>query len=269
MTLFDVQSRHAAVANVDYWFQSIDVGDGVVTPGSKSPEFLANEWEYLRLGDLTGRSVLDIGAWDGWFSLAAERAGARRVVALDHYAWSVDWRAFRTFVDERQARGERVVDPCTVASLWRPDSLPGKAGFDTARRLVGSAVEDVVLDFSHDDLTSVGRFDVVLFLGVLYHLADPVDALRRLYSLTSDVAVILTHAVRVGGFEDRALAEFFPHDEFNGDPTNWWVPNMRTLVGWCESAGFSSVEVTLGPNEQVVLGPGESDRYTAIVHARR
>ena len=66
----------------------------MVTPGRKSAESLARELEMLRLPDLRGRSVLDVGAYDGYFSFAAERLGAARVVALDHYVWSVDMAAY-------------------------------------------------------------------------------------------------------------------------------------------------------------------------------
>lgn len=269
MTSLTEQSRRSAVDSVDYWFHSIDVGDGIVTPGAKPFHVLKTDWDALALPNLAGRSVLDIGAWDGWCSFAAEESGASRVVALDHYVWSLDFPKFRQYVDEQHARGERVADATTVPQAWRPDLLPGKAGFDTAHRLRNSSVEDVVLDFAADDLEPIGRFDVVLFLGVLYHLADPIGALRRLFSVTGDLAVILTHALRVGGFEDRAFAECYPHDEFAGDPTNWWVPNMRALTGWCEAAGFTEVEVALGPPEGTPPRQGESDRYIAIVHARR
>ena len=72
-----------------FWWHSIDLGDRV-TPGHKSPDLLEREWSNLRLPDLAGRSVLDIGCWDGWFSFRAERERAARVVALDHYVWSLD-----------------------------------------------------------------------------------------------------------------------------------------------------------------------------------
>jgi hypothetical protein len=93
--------------------------------------------------------------------------------------------------------------------------------------------------------------------------------MRKVFSVTKEKAVILTHALRLGGFEDRALGEFYPYDELADDPTNWWVPNMKMLIGWCEAAGFGKVDMIMGPHEQVELGPGESDRYTAILHAYR
>ena len=58
-----------------YWFHSIDLGDRV-TPGQKPAELLAQEWDQMRLPPLAGKSVLDIGVWDGYFSFRAEDAGA-------------------------------------------------------------------------------------------------------------------------------------------------------------------------------------------------
>ena len=74
--------------SVGYWWHSIDLGQGVVTKGAKTPETLQYELESLRLPDLRGKTVLDIGAWDGFFSFEAERRGARHVVALDHDVWT-------------------------------------------------------------------------------------------------------------------------------------------------------------------------------------
>src|SRR5205807_7937958 len=90
----------------------------------------------LSLPDLQGKSVLDIGAWDGFFSFAAERAGAARVVALDHYAWSLDLGAIH-------ARLQGVDLPTfeLTPDVWLPDVLPGKQGFDLAHRALRSRVE--------------------------------------------------------------------------------------------------------------------------------
>ena len=64
-----------------YWFHSIDLGEGVVTCGVKTPEHLASELNALRLPDLNGRTVLDIGTWDGFYAFEAERRGAAKAKA--------------------------------------------------------------------------------------------------------------------------------------------------------------------------------------------
>ena len=73
-----------AIAATGFWWHSIDLGDGLLTPGGKNAALLRREWEAMKVPDLAGRSVLDIGAWDGYFSFQAERLGAREVVARDH-----------------------------------------------------------------------------------------------------------------------------------------------------------------------------------------
>ena len=218
--------------------------------------------ERLRLPSLVGKSVLDIGAWDGYYSFEAERRGAVRVVALDHFVWSIDREA-------ATRSGPHNLPPDEKPEVWRPEELPGKRGFDLARRELGSGVESIVADFVTVDLETLGTFDVVLFLGVLYHLKDPFGALRRLSHVTSGVAVIASDAAVFPGFEERALCEFFESDERGGDPTNWWAPNLRALTGMCRAAGFRRVEVVQGPPAAASdAQPGTAPvRYRAIVHA--
>lgn len=142
------------------WFHSIDLGHGIVTPGCDDS---SEKLKQIRLPeDLQGRTVLDVGAWDGFFSFEAERRGASRVVAADSYCWS--------------------------GPGWGTQE-----GFNLARRALNSHVEDLeieVLDLSPD---RVGIFDVVLFLGVLYHMKRPLDALERVARVTRDLLIVETH----------------------------------------------------------------------------
>ena len=69
---------------VDYWWHSIDLGHEAVTKGFKTPETLRYELESLRLPDLRDKTVLDIGAWDGFFSFEAERRGAKHLLSQNH-----------------------------------------------------------------------------------------------------------------------------------------------------------------------------------------
>ena len=116
----------------------------------------------MHLPDLTGRSVLDVGACDGFYSFEAERRGAARVVASDYWTWT-----------------------------W-PGS-DARRNFDLAHEALSSRVEPV--EVSVEELTPErvgGTFDVVLFLGVLYHAPDPLGYLRRVRSVTGDMAIIET-----------------------------------------------------------------------------
>jgi len=96
--------------------------------------------------DLTGKSVLDIGAWDGFFSFECERRGASRVLAVDTFAWD----------------------------------HYGKDGFLLAHEALNSKVEHRRLAAEEIDAATLGTFDVVLFLGVFYHLRSPISVLERL-----------------------------------------------------------------------------------------
>lgn len=193
------------------WYHTIDLGQEVVTRGvDNSPERL----ERVHLpSDLSGRSVLDIGAWDGFFSFEAERRHASRVVATDHYAWH--------------------------GTGWGTGQ--GKAGFQLARTALNSRVEDVDVDVMDLAPELVGTFDVVLLLGVLYHLPNPLLALERVASVTSELLILETVVDMVG--LRRPAAAFYPDRELNNDPTNWWGPNQAAVVGMLRSVGFTRVEV--------------------------
>jgi tRNA (mo5U34)-methyltransferase len=224
------------------WFHSIELAPGVVTPGRCPASHLDGKWRLLDLGDLRGRTVLDIGAYDGYFSFRAEQAGAERVVALDHYVWSadmaaymIDWRA------SKDAGGARLPAP-HASKYWDPVGLPGKRPFDLAHRARRSRVEATVADFATMDLEPLGRFDVVLFLGTLYHLTDPLGALERVARLTAPggVAIIETQAAEVAGVT-TPIWECFPGQELNNDASNWWAPNLAALAGCCRAVGFSRI----------------------------
>jgi tRNA (mo5U34)-methyltransferase len=248
------QERQALADAVPSWWHSIDLGEGAVSRGKKSPEQHAAELRGLQLPELTGKTVLDIGAWDGFYSFHCEERGAARVVALDWFTWII----------ENAAGPEPGPD---LDSDPDPEDLPGRRGFDLAHRLRGSRVEPVAADFMKLDLDALGAFDVVLFLGVLYHLEDPLGALRRLRRVTGGLAVIETHAIVVPGLEERPMWEQYPGAELGADPSNWWGPNARAVLEACRAAGFGSAEVVSVRDDARDAGDGLA--YTRlVVHAR-
>ncbi|HZT77737.1 MAG TPA: DUF1698 domain-containing protein [Vicinamibacterales bacterium] len=194
--------------NAIKWWHRIDLGSGIVTPGvDVTPQRLAE----IRMPDnLTGQSVLDIGAWDGFFSFEAERRGARRVLATDSFCWD--------------------------GGGWGT-----KAGFELARRALGSKVEDKwiqVLDLSPE---TVGVFDLVLCLGVLYHMKHPLLTLERVSSVTARQLILQTQVDLVA--VKRPAIAFYPTNELNGDPTNWSGPNPAAVVAMLHDVGFDRVEI--------------------------
>jgi tRNA (mo5U34)-methyltransferase len=263
-----LQRADRLVSSVPFWWHSIPIEDGLVTPGYLSLDTMKRLLEELHLPEIKGKSVLDIGAWDGFYSFEAERRGAKRVTAIDHYVWSLDLDAQQRYWRECQELGVVPRAYHEIPELWQPDELPGKQGFDAARRALGSNVDSVVDDFMTVDLDRLGRFDVVLFLGVLYHLEEPFEALKRLARVTDELAVISTQAIEVPGFEDHALCEFFESSELGADVSNWWAPNRPALVGMCRAAGFSTAEIVSSTPEHT----SETDklqRVRLVAHARR
>lgn len=234
---------HALIEAHPEWYHSIELTPGIVTPGRAPLRNWEKELRNLRLPDLRGKSVLDIGAYDGFFSFAAERLGAARVVALDHYVWSTDMVGYMRDWREARDKGHTISAP-HQSRHWQPDELPGRRPFDAARKLLGSKVEPVVADFMEMDFKELGSFDVVLFLGVLYHLKDPFAAIRQLANATcaDGLAVIETEATEIPGAGNRAICEFFPSQELNNDASNWWAPNARSLSGMCRAAGFQEAQ---------------------------
>jgi tRNA (mo5U34)-methyltransferase len=247
------------------WYHSIDCGDGVVTSGAKPLEVIEREWRQFGLNSLRRTSLLDVGGVDGAYAFRAERAGAAPVAVLDHYLWSVDPDAYgRLYLEHLQA-GKTPPAPHET-SLWDPEHLPGRWRFDTARQLLGSKVEAIAEDFMECDLAQLGTWDVVLYLGVLYHMEDPLRALRRVATVTRRQAIIETEAVVISGYPEP-LWRFFPDGELNHDRSNWWAPNLAALRGLIAAAGFSGAEVLCG-EPATGEGPGREIRhYRAIVRA--
>lgn len=202
----DVEKVRAEIANVN-WYHQIDLGDGIVTPGvDDSPSRMA-PLDLPR--DLSGRSVLDIGAWDGFFSFEAERRGASRVLATDSYCWS----------------GEG----------WGT-----KEGFLTASRILGSRADDLEIDVMDLSPDRIGTFDLVLFVGVLYHMRHPLLALERVASVTGDQLIFDSHTAMI---EERdPVMLFYPGSELNNDPTNWWGPNPPAVEAMLRDVGFRRTE---------------------------
>ncbi|UCG41808.1 MAG: DUF1698 domain-containing protein [candidate division WOR-3 bacterium] len=190
------------------WYHRIDLGHGIVTTGrNRRQERLAR---IVLPPSFSGLTVLDIGAWDGYFSFEAERRGAARVLATDSFCWG----------------GE---------------GLATKAGFELAREALGSKVEDIEIDVMDLSPERVGTFDVVLFLGVLYHMIHPMRALERAYSVTGKQLILETE-VDMLHVRRPALA-FYPGRELWDDRTSWFGPNPAAVVAMVKTVGFREVKV--------------------------
>lgn len=198
-------------AEVDrfFWFHSFDFGDGVVSKGFKSREIVTSEADaYFSPLFLTGKSVLDIGTWNGYMAFEAERRGAARVVATDNHVWSLDW-------------------------------THGRQPFDLAHRLLNSAVESRQIDVPDIKPETMGLFDVVLFLGVFYHLFDAQTLTRQIAGCARDLLILETHQ---DALQNRRPAMiFYPEATLADDPTNWWGPNPHCMWWILRECGFTRI----------------------------
>jgi tRNA (mo5U34)-methyltransferase len=201
----------AQVAEIT-WHHSIDLGHGIVTSGQdNSPKKLKR----LKLPEsFAGKSVLDVGAWDGFFSFEAERRGASRVLATDSFVWQggCDWA--------------------------------DKRGFDLSRKVLGSSVESREIDVLDLSPSTVGMFDVAFFLGVLYHMKHPLLALERVASVTKDMIVVETVVDMLS--TSRPAMALYVGDDLARDATNWCGPNPAAVVGMLKTVGFTRVEIVSG-----------------------
>jgi tRNA (mo5U34)-methyltransferase len=194
----------AASVSARFRYHSIELPDGSVLPGLQTLEQL--RWRLSLFGleeDLRGKRVLDVGAWDGWFSFECERRGAQVV--------AVDCVALDTFLE--------------------------------AKELLGSRVEYLTLDVTELSSRLLGRFDIVLFFGVLYHLRHPLLGLEKAVELSTDRTLIESFVI---GSETRAIPavmEFYERAELGGQIDNWCGPSPECLLAMCRSAGFAQAEL--------------------------
>jgi tRNA (mo5U34)-methyltransferase len=194
------------------WFHSIDLGNGLVTPGRAPLADLRAVADAIFDEPLVGKTILDVGCYDGFYSFEAHRRGAKRVVATDHLIWQ----------DSR----------C-------------RACFDLARSVIAPQMEAHDLDIPELTPKSLGTFEVVLFAGVLYHLRHPLQTLEHIAALATQTLIVETHLDAVES--QRPAMTFYPDRELNDDPSNWWGPNRACVEAMLRDVGFSFVTFRYNP----------------------
>lgn len=220
------------VKKLGKWFHNLDLL-GVQT----APDHFLGDYPKVKFqgfahaipNDLTGKTVLDIGCNAGFYSIEMKRRGAARVLAIDS--------------DERYLSQARY-----------------------AAEVLGVEIE--FRNLSVFDVASLGeKFDVVIFMGVLYHLRHPLLALDLLYeNVVRDVLIF--QSMQRGSNEieplnlDYNFAEteiferpgfpqmYFIEHRYSQDPTNWWIPNRACMEAMLRSAGF---QITDHPEKEVYI----------------
>ena len=237
------------VAALGPWFHNIDLGGVETAPEHFLGDYPAIKWRRFKAAvpeDLAGRSVLDIGCNGGFYALEMKRRGARRVLGIDHDEFYL-----------RQAR-------------------------------FAAEVSGLDIEFARLSVYDVGaldeRFDIVLFLGVLYHLRHPLLALDLIREhVVRDLFVV--QSMQRGDSGEEPIAEDYPFAEtavferpswphlsfvehrYAGDDTNWWVPNRACAKAMLRSAGFV---IDSNPEEEVYLcRPGPRPAGCGAVYPAR
>jgi len=189
------------------WFHQLDLGEGVVTPGRTPLEALRTVADAYFNMPLAGKSVLDIGCSDGFNSFEALRRGAAHVLAADHFMWHRDRRC--------------------------------REAFELARSRIAPELMDVDIDVLDMTRERIGTFDIVLLAGVLYHLRNPFLAIERIAPLVRQTMILETHLDALD--VPKPAMVFYPTNELNEDPTNWWGPNPACVSAMLKDVGFSRV----------------------------
>lgn len=219
-------------AELGPWFHNLDLGGVRTAPEHFLGDYPAVKWRHVAAAlpaDLAGASVLDIGCNAGFHALEMARRGAGRVVAIDS--------------DERYLAQARF-----------------------AAEVTGARIE--FRDLSVYDVAALGeRFDIVLFMGVLYHLRHPLLALDLIHEHVARDTVVFQSMQR-GSREIETLREDYDFNEpapfdapgypklhfiehsYAHDWTNWWVPNRACAEAMLRAAGFA---ITAHPEEEVYI----------------
>jgi tRNA (mo5U34)-methyltransferase len=190
------------------WYHSFELPGGSLIDGYIPVSILRERWGRFPVpAELAGKRVLDIGAWDGWFSFEAERRGAE-VIAID----------------------------CVEV-----------ANFLEVHRRLGSKVDYRVLDVFELPAAGLGTFDYVFFLGVLYHVRHPLLALEIVCALTTETAIVESFVTDSDDWREHErelpTLEFYETDELGGQLDNWFGPTVGCVMAMCRAAGFARVEL--------------------------
>ena len=197
-TLYDTSTIIEMINSVPFWWHTIRFGD-TITPGETAER--THTWKTMALPtSLTGKSVLDIGAWDGYYSFEIERRGADKVVALE----------------------------------FNPNNA---RGFKVGKRIIDSDVDYIILD-AHDVNCIRMDFDVINWMGNYYHLRDPIQTLKKIFSkLRPGGLLIIEGHVLIEGGRVRKL----PPDE--GHNHSRYLFSVEEIVEQCKLCGFRSTAV--------------------------
>jgi len=229
MSALEIQQQVQALGP---WFHNIDLGGVHTAPDHFLGDYPAMKWKkfaHAIPADLTGKTVLDIGCNAGFYSIEMKKRGAERVLGIDFDDVYLDQARFAAQVAEADIEFRKL-------SVY--------------------------------DIGALGeKFDVVIFMGVLYHLRHPLLALDLIRQHVAG-DILIFQSMQRGSSDVAPLAENYPFSDYAlfddpaypklhfiekryaDDPTNWWVPNAACAEAMLRSAGF---EITAHPEAEVYI----------------
>jgi tRNA (mo5U34)-methyltransferase len=226
-------------AHAKEWFYSYELPDGSTTPTYHGTDIQAihdTRWQMIqscldeRLGNaVQGLSALDLASHQGWFAFKMAQAGFSSVLGID-------------------ARESHVTDSNLISDIYALDQLAFRQG-----------------DIHAQDAGKTGQFDVVLMLGLLYHLENPVGALRVCRALCKNLCIIETQIVPgMSGYVDYGSYQFVrplkgsfgiidETEETHGPEASvtgvCMVPSLEALLWILRKVGFADVAVLEPPQD--------------------
>jgi tRNA (mo5U34)-methyltransferase len=175
--------------------------DGVTHEGAVPVDLLNANFARFKLGDLKDKTVLDVGCSNGFQSIECAKRGAI-VTAIDTDQEALD--EIHKWVDRY--------------------SIPN--------------IETKLLDvYNLDSLNQ--QYDIVLFLGVIYHLRHPLLGLEAVSRRAKNVLIVETHAA----ISKDSIMEFYNADQINNDGSNWWGPSPSCLDQMMKDVGCKRTEI--------------------------
>lgn len=239
----DTEKFKELIQNHRFWYHTIQITPDIVTPGINDSSARLKILDELGLPqDLSGKRVLDIGCRDGFFAFESEKRGSEDVLGIDYVE-----------IDH--------------------------TGFDIIRQITGSQAQ-----FASDNVYNLspevyGQFDVVFFLGIFYHLRNPVLALDRIRAVMKTGGLlfvstpVLDNIFPMPNGETKKLVDVAPHlqdipilrffedDSFAGDPTNQFLPNVAALKSIVTQAEFKVHGLQFDEGERAILHAEAIENY--------
>jgi tRNA (mo5U34)-methyltransferase len=222
----------ARVRELGPWFHNLDLRGVKTAPEHPLGDYPTCKWQRFARAlpqDLRGKTVLDIGCNGGFYAIEMKRRGADRVMGIDS-------------------------DPAYLAQARFAAEVSG--------------VEIELAQLSVYELPRLGeRFDLVLFMGVLYHLRHPLLALDLIHEHAAADLLVFQSMLRGSedvppvapdyrfGETDQFQQPGYPllhfvEQNYAGDPTNWWIPNRACAEAMLRSAGFGILD---HPEQEVFI----------------